>query len=170
MIITLAAADDKPAIESLLDGCFGPARHNRTAYRLRDGATPIGALSFVAREADAIVGSVQCWTIALAGVSGRRHNLVLLGPVATAVSHRGQGVASALIEATFAAADATGGAPVLLIGDASFYGRFGFSAARTDGFRLPGPVDPARLLMRGGETLPAVGWVEPAQVPVRRAA
>ncbi len=167
MIIAPATATDRPAIEQLLDAGFGPARRNRTAYRLRDGAEPIAALSFVARDDDALIGSLQCWDIAVAGLSGRRSPLVLLGPVAVAASHREQGIASALMHAALAAADGAGSAPILLIGDAPFYGRFGFSAARTGGWRLPGPVDPARLLLRGGEALPVIGWVGPAQVTDR---
>ena len=66
-----------------------------------------------------------------------------------------------------AAADASGAPPILLIGDVPFYGRFGFSAARTGGWRLPGPIDPARLLLRGGAALPVIAWVEPAPLPVR---
>jgi predicted N-acetyltransferase YhbS len=35
---------------------------------------------------------------------------------------------------------------VLLVGDASYYGRFGFSAERTGGLWLPGLTDKGRLL------------------------
>jgi hypothetical protein len=56
---------------------------------------------------------------------------------------------------------------VLLIGDAPYYGRFGFKAAATRQWELPGPVDHDRLLLRVPTTgqpvrLPRIGWVEAA--------
>lgn len=168
--IVAAQAADLPEIDMLLDARFGPARRNRTAYRLRDGAAPDAALSFVARDGAVLLGSVQCWPIALRGAAGGVQPLVLLGPVAVAASCEGQGLASALMRAALAAADVLARSPILLIGDAPFYGRFGFSADATAGWQLPGPVDRARLLLRGAETaLPRLGWVEPA-LPARRAA
>ena len=168
--IAPAITADIPAIASLLDASFGPARHNRTAYRLRDGATPLAALSCVAKAGDVIIGTVQCWDITLRSVAGVCAPLVLLGPVAVAAVHQGAGVASALIRHALAAADARGAPPVLLVGDEAFYGRFGFSAAATTGWRMPGPVDQARLLLRGDATLlPLLAFVE-GKAGLRRAA
>ena len=42
--------DDGPAIEALLDICFGPGRFAKTAYRLREGVGPVAVLSTVAEE------------------------------------------------------------------------------------------------------------------------
>lgn len=160
-----------PSIDSLLDQRFGPARHNRTAYRLRDGAEPLAPFSFVALDGDDLVGSVQCWSIRLKPVHGARLPLILLGPVAVAADREGQGIASALMRAALAAIDAADAPPVLLIGDAPFYGRFGFSAAATRFWTLPGPVDHDRLLLRGPSTgLPRIAAVEPAQLVAPRAA
>jgi predicted N-acetyltransferase YhbS len=172
MIIVPATAQHAPGIEALLDRRFGPARRNRTAYRLRDGATPIADLSKVALDGDALLGSIQCWPIRVRGLSGRTDALVLLGPVATAAGHEGQGIASDLMRSVLAEVDSAGHPPVLLIGDAPFYGRFGFVAGPTRHWQMPGPVDRARLLLRGdADALPHWGWVEPAApVPVRRAA
>ncbi|KPF57464.1 hypothetical protein IP88_16715 [alpha proteobacterium AAP81b] len=169
MHILPAQAADLPEIDVLLDARFGPARHNRTAYRLREGVAMDGALSFVARDGGALVGSLQCWPIALQPVAGAALPLLLLGPVAVVASREGEGIASRLITTALAAADAAGAPPVLLIGDAPFYGRFGFTAEGTGGWQLPGPVDRARLLLRGGAGLPRVGRVEVAD-GVRRAA
>ncbi len=161
--ITPALPADAAAIEALLDARFGPARHNRTAYKLRDGVMHIPGLSLVARDGDALIGSLQIWPLALTGVDGRRHKLLLLGPVAVPADREGQGLASALMREALARADAEGAPPVLLIGDAPFYGRFGFSAEATQGWQLPGPVDRARLLLRGDAAgLPALGWLGPA--------
>ncbi|WP_310476767.1 N-acetyltransferase [Sandarakinorhabdus sp.] len=158
----------QPAIDSLLDERFGPARRNRTAYRLRDRAEVLSAYSSVAFDGDQLVGSLQCWPIRLKSVGGARMPMILLGPVAVAAAREGQGIATALMRASLAALDAGDSPPVLLIGDAPFYGRFGFSAAATRHWELPGPVDHARLLLRGPATgLPRIAWVE--AVPVERA-
>jgi predicted N-acetyltransferase YhbS len=133
-ILPLAPAH-QPAIDSLLDDRFGPARHKRTAYRLRDRADVLGDFSFVAvdgaMDGDTLVGSLQCWPIRLKSVGGARLPMILLGPVAVAAAREGQGIASALMRTSLAALDAADSPPVLLIGDAPFYGRFGFSAAAT---------------------------------------
>ncbi|MBU6165360.1 MAG: N-acetyltransferase [Alphaproteobacteria bacterium] len=158
-------------VETLLDQRFGPARRNRTAYRLRDGVQPLAHLSFVAMAGDTLVGSVQCWPLRLKPLFGARLPLILLGPMAVARSCEGQGIASALMRCSLAAIDAAAEPPVLLIGDAPFYGRFGFSAAATRLWSLPGPVDHARLLLRGPSTgLPRVGAVEAASGNSARAA
>ena len=168
--IRSAMPADLPEIDALLDAGFGPARRNRTAYRLRDAAAPIAALSFAALDGETVVGSVQCWPLQVRGVSGVTVPLTLLGPVVTAQDWQGRGVASQMIGATLAAADASATAPILLIGDEPFYRRFGFSAVATAAWHLPGPVDRARLLLRGdAAALPVIGWVEP-RVVVRRAA
>lgn len=157
-ILPLAPEHDA-AIEALLDQRFGPARHNRTAYRLRDGSAALAAFSVVAMVGDTLVGSLQCWPIRV-GVPGNWKPLVLLGPVAVAADREGEGIASAMMRASLAAIDAAGAPPVLLIGDAPFYGRFGFTADATQAWQLPGPVDPARLLLRGPAAgLPRAAWV-----------
>jgi predicted N-acetyltransferase YhbS len=167
--IVAAQAVDLPDIDLLLDARFGPARRKRTAYRLRDGMVALPALSFVARDDDVLIGSVQCWPIALSTTTGAMLPLTLLGPLVTAVEREGQGIGSALMARVLAAADAVATPPLLLIGDEPYYGRFGFSAARTGGFILPGPFDRARLLLCGGGDLPALGWLGPRD-GVRRAA
>ena len=168
--ITSATAADQPAIEALLDAAFGSGRRNRTAYRLREGAVPLADLSWVARDVSGIVGSLQCWEIALRSATDVRTPLLLLGPVAVAAGQRGAGIASAMMHRTLAAADAAGAPAILLIGDTGFYGRFGFAAGVTSGWIMPGPVDQDRLLLRGDPTaLPGMAWVE-GKDGLRRAA
>lgn len=165
-----ATPADLPEIDALLDAGFGPARRNRTAYRLRDAAAPIAALSFAARDGETLVGSLQCWPLQVRGISGVTVPLMLLGPMVTALDWRGQGVASRMIYTALAAADAVSASPILLIGDEPFYGRFGFSAVATAAWHMPGPVDRARLLLRGdAAALPVIGSVE-ARDAARRAA
>jgi predicted N-acetyltransferase YhbS len=87
---------------------------------------------------------------------------MLLGPVAVALPQERLGVGGMMMTEVLARADAAGLPPMLLIGDAPYYGRFGFRAEATQGWQVPGPVDRARLLLRGGaDDLPALGWLEP---------
>ena len=172
-VITIVplSSQHQPAVEALLDDRFGPARRNRTAYRLRERAVLLPDCSFVAMDGDALVGSLQCWPIRLKSVGGERLPLILLGPVAVAAAREGQAIGSALMRASLAVIDAAESPPVLLIGDAPYYGRFGFSAAATRHWELPGPINHDRLLLRGPTTgLPRIAWVEPGSINTTRAA
>jgi predicted N-acetyltransferase YhbS len=167
--IAPAAAADAAAIDQLLEDCFGPARHLRTAYRLRDGVQPLGPLSLVAHAADGLAGSVQLWPLRLLHATGTTA-LTLLGPLAVSPARRCEGVGKALLTEALARADDIDTPPIVLIGDEPYYGRFGFVAAPTRGWAVPGPVDRARLLVRGGAGLPETGRLVPASEPLRIAA
>lgn len=167
MRIESAGAGDAEAIEALLDAAFPPGRKRRTAYRLREGATPDPNLSLVARDAQgALVGSLQCWTVAL-WAEGRAWPLILLGPVAVRPDRQGQGIGAAMMDACLARA---GDRAMLLIGDEPYYGRWGFHAADTGGWIPPGPVDRHRLLAREAGWLPWRGRLVSAAEAQRLAA
>lgn len=156
-------------IEAVLDRAFGTDRHARTAYRIREGMPWLPALSFAALdEEDLLVGTIQCWPIALQTRQGQVP-LVMVGPVAVVPERQGEGFGVGLMSAMIAE-DARlaseGGArslPQMLIGDADYYGRWGFSAAMTGGWRCPGPYEPQRLLARGPAlaAMPAEGMLGP---------
>lgn len=141
------------SVEQLLDHAFGADRKARTAYRLREGAPVLDALSFAAIDSDGtLLGTVQCWPVELRGDDGSVLPLTMLGPVAVEPAHQRGGIGRLLTAAALAAADAAGSPPMMLIGDPEYYGRFfGFSAERTVGWRLPGPVERHRLLARGDD-------------------
>ncbi|HEX8445530.1 MAG TPA: N-acetyltransferase [Sphingomonas sp.] len=151
------------AIERLLDAAFGVDRHARTAYRLRAGVDWIADLSFAALAGDVLVGSVQCWPIALTTPGGETVPLTLLGPVAVDPARQHAGIGQRLTRAAIAAIRAHAAPPPLLIGDPEYYGRFGFVAAPTAGWDLPGPFEPHRLLLlpTPGRVLPTAGMVGP---------
>ncbi len=155
-----------PVVEALLDRAFGPARHGRTAYLVRGAAQAIEGLGFVALDGDRMpIGSIQCWPIALAGDDGIVHPLVMLGPVAVDPDRQQGGIGRRLTEAALAAAATLGlDGAMMLIGDPEYYARFfGFSAARTGRWRLPGPVERHRLLARGERVPDAAGMLGPRQ-------
>lgn len=159
---------DPAAIERVLDAAFGPDRHKRTAYAIRKGTECLPPLCFAAfDEAGELVGTIQAYPVALADPQGRAHPLIMIGPVAILPDRQGQGFGRALMAAQEAAiADGLeqGAAPLpqVLIGDESYYARFGFSEAPR-GWKCPGPWDPARLLVRAENlaVLPAEGMLGP---------
>ncbi len=162
-IVPLSAID--PAlIEQLLDAAFGPERLERTAYRIREGAEWLPALSFAALdEEEYLVGSIQLWPVALTDSQHRPHPLLMVGPVAVMPGRQGEGFGKALTSAALAAIDPEVPLPQVLIGDEAYYGAWGFSAAHTSGWRCPGPWDPSRLLSRADDpaVLPREGMLRP---------
>ena len=144
-------------VEALLDHAFGADRHQRTAYKVRGHGAAIGALSFAACDDGVPIGTIQCWPIALAGDDARTYPLVMVGPVAVEPARQRDGVGRLLMNRALLAAGRGGlDAAMMLIGDPEYYGRFfGFTAAATAGWRLPGPVDARRLLARG-DAVPAI--------------
>ena len=163
MLIHHASAADRADIETLLDAAFGKDRKARTAYRLRAGLSPIPDLSFVVRDdRGRLVGSLQCWPLNLSG-DGKAHAVTLLGPVAVSPDLQRSGLGKMLMAKALGIADVSGHNALLLIGDADYYGKFGFVADATAGWQVPGPVDRARLLARvaADRILPATGKLGP---------
>ena len=162
-LIPLAQVD--PAlIEQLLDRAFGEDRHGHTAYKLRAGTEWLPALSFAALDEDEMLaGTIQLWPVALTDADGRAHPMLMVGPVAVLPELQGQGYGRALMAAYIGALDPTAPLPQVLIGDEPYYGRWGFTAEHTAGWCLPGPYDPARLLVRcdNPAILPAEGMLGP---------
>jgi predicted N-acetyltransferase YhbS len=148
------AADD---VETLLDDAFGVDRFKRTAYLLRTGMPVIEHLSFAATDCGSALGSIQCWPVSVG-----KAPLILVGPVAVASQRQGQGIGHRLMHAALAALR-PGDAPMVMIGDPEYYGRFGFHVEGTDGWTLPGPWEAHRLLLRNpdGIPLPQTGMLGP---------
>jgi predicted N-acetyltransferase YhbS len=134
-------ASDVVAREGLLDACFGDNRHTRTCQRLRDGRAPAEGLSLSAVAEGHLVGTVRLWHVSVGGIPA-----LMLGPLAVEASSRQLGVGAALMDHALAAAKARGHRAVVLLGDAPYYARFGFSAAKTGELRLPGAFERDRLL------------------------
>jgi predicted N-acetyltransferase YhbS len=154
---------DPTLVDAVLDHAFGPGRHERTAYKIRQGTDWLPALSFAALDNEEyLVGTIQAWPVALNDPQGRAHPLIMVGPVAIMPERQDQGFGRALMAAQAAAIDPAAAIPQVLIGDAPYYGRFGFIEAPR-GWHCPGPWDPARLLIRGAApaTLPQAGMLGP---------
>jgi predicted N-acetyltransferase YhbS len=111
-------ADDAVAIERLHERTFGPGRYARTAFRIREGRGHLLELSFTARIGSLLVGSVRLTPICIGETPA-----LLLGPLTVEPPFRSRGVGS------------------------SFYAKSGFKRIPKGQVKMPGPVDPARLLV-----------------------
>jgi predicted N-acetyltransferase YhbS len=134
-------SSDVAAREALLDACFGMNRQLRTCQRLRDGRAPAEGLAFFAVHRGKLVGTVRLWHVSIGGKPA-----LLLGPLAVDPSCRALGIGAALMRHALTVAKARGHGAVILLGDAPYYARFGFSALKAASLSLPGPFERERLL------------------------
>ena len=162
-------ASDVVAREALLDVCFGENRHMRTCQRLRDGRMPAEGLAFSAMADGNPVGTLRLWHVSAGGIPA-----LMLGPLAVEASSHKLGAGTALMDHALAAATARGHRAVILLGDAPYYTRFGFSGERMAALSLPGPFERERLLgleLRAGALDGARGLIVATGLvrPVRKA-
>src|SRR5262249_29405114 len=121
---------------------FGPGRFAKSAYRLRERIGHRLDLSFTARIGTLLVGSLR-----LSPGRVGDSKALLLGPLTVEPPFRDRGGGPGLIERALAEAKARGHALVVLVGDEPYYGKFGFKRIPKGRATLPGPADPARILV-----------------------
>ena len=107
------------------------------------------ALSLVALLDGQVVGHVA---FSRAFVGDDSSGWYLLGPLAVLPDNQRAGIGSALVEAGLAGIGALGALGCVLVGDAGYYGRFGFSAL--PGLAYRGVPDEHVLGIALGERLP----------------
>lgn len=149
---------DIAAREDLLDACFGENRRAKTSERLREGRRPAGGLAFAAIRGGRLVGTLRLWHVE----AGPARPALLLGPLAVDPAIQGQGLGRVMMQAALGRAESLGHGAVLLVGDAPYYARFGFSERQATGLTLPGPFERARFLgleLRPGALAGAAGPV-----------
>ena len=128
------------ARERLLDAAMGPGRFRKSSQKLREGRLP--ALALVARDGNGrIVGTVRLWQVDAGGAPA-----LLLGPLAVAEDRRRDGVGGALTREAISRAKNAGHGAIILVGDAPYYARFGFTRRLTERLHMPGPVELDRFL------------------------
>ncbi|MGH1426042.1 MAG: GNAT family N-acetyltransferase [Pseudooceanicola sp.] len=133
-------ADDWWEVEALFDLSFAPGRGALSSYRLREDVAQVSELCLVARDGEGILaGAIRYWPVTIGGTSA-----LLLGPVAVHPTRQGEGLAALLIRQSLELASDRGWDRVMLVGDAPYYGRYGF--ARLDGVQMPPPTNPERVL------------------------
>ncbi len=131
-------------IEPLLDRAFGPNRHAKKSYAFRDGIADIADLRFIAREGRALVGTIRFWPIAIGPALAPA---LLLGPLGVEPGRQGEGIGAGLIHHGLDRARALGHTACVLVGDLTYYGRFGFGPASAHDIAMPGEQD-HRVLIR----------------------
>lgn len=140
--IAQETVDDWHEIELLFDTCFAPGREALSSYRLREGVPPVARLSLLVRDGyGSVAGAIRYWPVAVGDAP-----CLLLGPVAVHPTHQGEGLGGLLINDSLARAAADSWERVILIGDAPYYNRYGFT--RNDALIFPPPTNPDRLLTR----------------------
>jgi predicted N-acetyltransferase YhbS len=178
--IDLENPGDVVARENLLDRAMGAGRTKKSSEKLRRGRIPAEGLALVARDRNGhVIGTVRLWNVE-AGVDRETHPLdaLLLGPLAVDPAHEGKGIGSALMRAAILEAKKRHHSAILLVGDASYYERFGFFAEKARHLVMPGPFERGRFLaleLREGALDGAAGLLvasgrKLARPPVRRAA
>lgn len=138
--LTEETEDDWWEVEALYDLCFAPGRTALSSYRLRDGVETVAALCGVLRDAQGVLaGAIRYWPVEAGG-----QDALLLGPVAVHPTRQGEGLGGLLINESLAEARRLGWERVMLVGDAPYYGRFGF--VKLNGVVMPPPTNPDRVL------------------------
>jgi predicted N-acetyltransferase YhbS len=133
---------DAVPIERLHERTFGPGRYARTAYRIREQLAHRLDLSFTARVGTLLVGSVRLTPVRIGATPA-----LILGPLTIEPLFRERGIGLALMQRALAEAKAKGHRLVVLVGDEPYYARAGFKRIPKGKVTMPGPVDPARLLV-----------------------
>lgn len=157
---------DALAIERLHERTFGPGRYARSAFRIREGRGHLLDLSFTARIGTLLVGSIRLTPICIGDTPA-----LLLGPLTVEPPFRKRGVGSALMARSLQEAKSKGYKIVVLVGDEPYYGKAGFKRIAKGQVKMPGPVDPGRLLVNelepgafdGVKGLIRPDWVEPSE-------
>jgi len=134
--------EDTTAIDRLNARTFGPGRFAKSAYRIREEIDHIPELSFTARVGTLLVGSVRLSPVVIGTTPA-----LLLGPLTVEPPFRVRGIGQKLIERALAEAKGRGHRLVVLVGDEPYYGKAGFKRIPKGLVALPGPVDPARMLI-----------------------
>jgi predicted N-acetyltransferase YhbS len=142
LTISPETPDEAAAIDRLHERTFGPGRYAKSAYRLREKVAHRLDVSFTARIGTLLVGSVR-----LSPVRIGETKALLLGPLTVEPAFRERGVGQALVERALKEAHSKGHKLVILVGDEPYYGKSGFKPIPPGRAIMPGPVDPARLLV-----------------------
>ncbi len=138
--LTEEAAEDWWEVEALYDLCFAPGRTALSSYRLREDVATVAPLCLTLRDGDGtLAGAIRYWPVRVGGAPA-----LLLGPVAVHPTRQGEGLGALLIRESLARARDLGWARVMLVGDAPYYGRFGFR--KLDQVEMPPPTNPDRVL------------------------
>lgn len=137
LVLTPEQPRDHAEVDALVMAAFGPGRYAKTAERVRERAHL--AAGFVARDQERLIGSVRLWSIEIETTPA-----LFLGPITVSADARSAGLGGDLVAACIDYARDCDIGGILLVGDLSYFTRFGFEPAPK--VRLSGPADPRRVL------------------------
>ena len=127
---------DAAAIEAVTIAAFQDAAHTEHAEQFIVNALRKSdqlSISLVAEQGGAIIGHVAVSPVSIStGVA----NWYGLGPISVAPGHQGLGVGTRLMDRALAELRRLGASGCVVLGDPSYYSRFGFKAEPT--LLLPG--------------------------------
>jgi putative acetyltransferase len=106
--------------------------------RIRASPQYVPELALVARIGRTVVGFVMLSHAELVAADAR-FDVLTLSPLAVAPEFERRGIGSSLVRTGIAAADATGAGLITLEGSPAYYGRLGFTDARTSGVTIDLP-------------------------------
>lgn len=143
VLIRPEQAGDAAAIRAVIEAAFGQAAEAVLVERLRAAGALAPAL--VALEGNVPVGHVAFSPVTLDGAAARALGLA---PLAVRPDRQRAGIGSALVRAGLAACQAHGAAWVCLVGEPTYYARFGFVPAAAHGLRWEHGAAEAFMLAR----------------------
>ena len=100
---------------------------------------PVADLCLILRQDSTLRAAIRFWPVRVGG-----HRVLLLGPIAVHPTAQGEGLGAWLMQESLGRARELGWARVMLVGDAPYYGRFGFQ--RLEAVEMPPPTNPERVL------------------------
>ena len=105
---------DADAIEAMTAAAFGPERHHKAVYRLREDVLPLKDLCFVCiDQKNRLVASIRNWPILI----NDTWPAIMLGPLAISPELRGLGYGKALMWHAMAQSRMQGHSRIILVGD-----------------------------------------------------
>ncbi|MBS0333712.1 MAG: N-acetyltransferase [Proteobacteria bacterium] len=143
LVLQSERPQDGPQVDALIERAFGPGRYAKASERVREFAEFAPELSVCAWSNGRLLGCARMWRVQAGGVP-----VTFLGPFAVEQGERSAGFGARMIARACEAAAAAGETHVVLVGDEAYFSRVGFAKAGGRKVTLPGPVDPARVLVR----------------------
>jgi len=133
VVVRAETPEDAPAVRSLLLEAFPSSVEADLVDALRSSARPYIAL--VAASGDRLVGHVAFTAVAFDPMRDVVGLALALAPLAVAPGQQSRGIGATLVQAGLEACREARAGLVVVLGDPSYYARFGFAPASRYGLR-----------------------------------